>query len=81
MSNSGRHQMHVEKIFGAHRIPYDPPMRGRSDAEFLLSEEREQADTMNMLSRAINVGRVIAFVGSGVSRNYGYPQWREMTKA
>ena len=40
-----------------------------------LTEERIQARTLQMLFRSLNAGRLMAFVGSGVSRAYGYPSW------
>ncbi len=80
MSKDSNDPIRVEKIFGAHRIPYDPPMQGPSCDDFKTNELHEQTDTMYMLSRALNVGRVIAFVGSGVSANYGYPDWRKLAK-
>lgn len=34
-----------------------------------------------LLSRAINIGRIVAFVGAGVSMSYGRISWRELVRA
>src|SRR5437868_5811086 len=34
-----------------------------------------------LLSRSINIGRVVAFVGAGVSMSYGRISWRELVRA
>ena len=45
-----------------------------------LSESEIRALTVQMLAREMNSGRVVAFVGSGVSREYGYPDWQQFVK-
>ena len=37
-----------------------------------------EAHAWNLLSRALNVGRLTAFVGSGASMAYGRISWRDM---
>jgi tetratricopeptide (TPR) repeat protein len=34
-----------------------------------------------LLSRAVNIGRIVAFVGAGVSMSYGRISWRELVRA
>ena len=33
------------------------------------------------LFRALNIGRIVAFVGSGLSVAYGRPNWRELVQS
>ena len=41
------------------------------------SNEKEiQSRTRQMLARALNMGRVIGFVGTGISNAYGYKDWK-----
>ncbi|MEP5699427.1 MAG: SIR2 family protein, partial [Sneathiella sp.] len=52
-----------------YRHPYREP---------LTASERIQYHAHAELFRAMNIGRQIAFVGSGVSMAYGHPTWNEM---
>lgn len=54
--------------FGAERFPL-PPKASRKD---------RIARSKAMLARALNVGNVVAFVGSGCSAPLGYPTWKGM---
>ncbi|MFP5248063.1 MAG: SIR2 family protein, partial [Thermoanaerobaculia bacterium] len=56
--------------FGAERIA---PPAGATPQEL---EERNR----QMLSRALNLGTLVAFCGSGCSAPLGYPNWREFTR-
>ena len=56
--------------FGAERIA---PPAGASP------EELEQRNRQ-MLSRALNLGTLVAFCGSGCSAPLGYPNWKEFTR-
>lgn len=38
-------------------------------------DEEIQDRTAQMIARSLNIGRVIAVVGSGISAGYGYPTW------
>ena len=42
-------------------------------------DEREQRSRV-MLARALDTGSLVAMVGSGVSRNLGYPSWEEFAE-
>jgi len=33
-----------------------------------------------LLSRSINIGRMVAFIGAGVSMSYGRISWRELVR-
>jgi len=35
--------------------------------------------TLQLLARALNSGRCMAFIGSGLSCGYGYPSWTKLT--
>lgn len=57
---------HRLALVGAHQIGFD----GADEAEI-------EARTIGMLSRALNIKKVLAFVGSGVSGAYGFPLWHQ----
>src|SRR4051812_36315591 len=38
-----------------------------------------QDRTVKMLSRSLNTGQTVCMAGSGLTKNYGYPLWRELT--
>lgn len=44
---------------------------------YATNEIDVQKLTIDMLSRELNTRRVVGFVGSGVTRAYGYPSWKE----
>lgn len=46
-----------------------------------LIPERMTVTAYEKLYESVNAGRLIAFVGSGASRIYGYPNWREFVDA
>ncbi len=35
-------------------------------------------ETKAVLGRSLNTGRGVAFIGSGVTLNYGYPSWSQL---
>ena len=70
----------LHQIYGPNRIGYRPEIVGSTSNEIAYAEALEESRTINMLSRALNTGAVIGFVGSGVSKNYGYPLWQTMAK-
>lgn len=47
----------------------------------LSDDEAIQARIRAMLARALNTEQCVAFIGSGVSRAYYYPLWRDLTAA
>ena len=55
---------------GIHQTGLDQP----------LSDEEFQARALSMLYRALNIGHVTAFTGSGVSRNYLRSDWSGLTR-
>lgn len=36
-------------------------------------------ESINTLKKYIDNKKLVVFVGAGVSRNYGYPDWNELT--
>jgi SIR2-like protein len=62
------------------RLIYDWPYA----REFVLDTmdpELIQRHGELLLSRAVNIGRIVAFVGAGVSMSYGRISWRELVRA
>src|SRR5574337_473399 len=55
-------------LLGVHKLPIDDL---KDDADI-------QRSTRQMMARALNIGHVVAFVGAGVSKAYGYPDWKEL---
>ena len=43
-----------------------------------VDEDERDHRSRQMLSRALNIRNVLAFVGSGVSRAYGHPNWERL---
>ncbi|MDZ4689668.1 hypothetical protein [Terricaulis sp.] len=60
------------KSADAHRVP---PYHDREFVERDFTPTRIEEQGLRLLYRALNVGRAIAFVGSGVSSAYGRPSW------
>lgn len=46
--------------------------------EGITDQDEIQNRTVQMLARALNTGRVIGFVGSGIPQALGYPSWGKM---
>lgn len=46
----------------------------------IYNEDLADYRARQLLSRALNVGRVVAFIGSGVSINYGYIGWDKFVR-
>lgn len=44
-----------------------------------VSRQNVQECTLHLLARALNSGRCMAFIGSGISSGCGYPSWVELT--
>jgi tetratricopeptide (TPR) repeat protein len=57
---------------------YSGPYIGVTELFNDLTEEGRETASAYMLARALNIRRVIAFVGSGVSRAYGYLSWKSL---
>lgn len=58
-------------LLGVHHLGFDGA----------LTESEIEHRTKQMLARCLNMGNVIAFVGSGVSTAYGYPDWSTFTQS
>ena len=58
-------------LVGIHQLAFDD----------VKSEREAQDRAIQMLCRALNVGRVIGFVGSGLAATYGQPSWTKFTNA
>ena len=63
--------------------PVHPPLVGSQYIGFdgARDEKEVEARTRAMLFRSLNIGNVIGFIGSGVSRAYGRPSWSEFTSS
>lgn len=57
-----------------------PPYYNREIAERDFAPEPIRAQGELLLYRALNIGRAIAFVGSGLSAAYGRPTWRRLVE-